>query len=64
MRISANTDVCVGAGQCVLTGPGVFDQDDDGVVVLVTDQLDDEAAVARARIAVDLCPSRALSVVD
>jgi ferredoxin len=25
---------CIGAGQCVLSAPAVFDQDDDGIVVL------------------------------
>jgi ferredoxin len=62
MRIKADTEVCVGSGQCVLTEPAVFDQDDDGIVVLRTDHPDDQAAV-RVRRAVDLCPSRALSIV-
>ena len=63
MRIKADTGVCVGSGQCVLTEPAVFDQDDDGIVVLLTDQPGDQAA-GRAREAVNLCPSRALSVVE
>ena len=63
MRIKADTGVCVGSGQCVLTEPAVFDQDDDGIVVLLTDQPDEQAA-ARAREAVNLCPSRALSIVE
>ncbi|MCL2582257.1 MAG: (4Fe-4S)-binding protein [Streptosporangiales bacterium] len=63
MRIKADTGVCVGAGQCVLTEPAVFDQDDDGIVVLLTDQPGDQAA-ARAREAVGLCPSQALSIVE
>ena len=33
MRIKADTGVCVGSGQCVLTEPAVFDQDDDGIAV-------------------------------
>lgn len=61
MRIEADTGVCVGAGQCVLAGPTVFDQGDDGIVVLLTDHPDGEAA-ARARDAATLCPSRALSI--
>jgi ferredoxin len=63
MRIKADTGVCVGSGQCVLTEPAVFDQGDDGIVVLLTDQPDDQAA-ARARSAVNLCPSQALSIVE
>lgn len=63
MRIKADTGVCVGSGQCVLTDPAVFDQGDDGIVVLLTDQPDGEAAT-RAREAVNLCPSQALSIVE
>lgn len=63
MRIKADTGVCVGSGQCVLAEPTVFDQGDDGIVVLLTDQ-PGSAAAARARSAVNLCPSRALSIVE
>jgi ferredoxin len=63
MRIKADTDICVGSGQCVLTEPAVFDQDDDGIVALLTDHPDDQRA-AQTRHAVTLCPSRALSVLQ
>jgi ferredoxin len=63
MRIKADTEVCVGSGQCVLTEPAVFDQGDDGIVVLLTDHPDAETA-AQARDAVTLCPSRALSILQ
>lgn len=62
MRIAADPRACVGSGQCVLAEPTVFDQDDDGIVVLRTDHLDDRSATARVRDAIALCPSRALSV--
>ena len=48
-------DTCIGAGACVATVPGVFDQDDDGVVVVGRDA----AKIAR-RAAVEACPSAAL----
>jgi ferredoxin len=63
MRIKADTGVCVGAGQCVLTDPAVFDQDDDGIVTLLTDQPEGEAA-EHARDAVLICPSQALSIIE
>ncbi|MGH3097757.1 MAG: ferredoxin [Streptosporangiales bacterium] len=63
MLIKADTGVCIGSGQCVLTEPAVFDQDDDGMVTLLTDHPDGETA-AHAREAVDLCPSRALSITE
>ena len=39
----------------------VFDQDDDGIVVVLVDEVP-EAEEAHAREAVMLCPSQALSV--
>jgi ferredoxin len=63
MRIKADRDVCVGAGQCVLTEPGVFDQGDDGLVRLLVESPDGTAA-RTARMAVDLCPSGALSLAE
>lgn len=64
MRIVADTTRCVGAGQCVLTDPRIFDQsEDDGTVVLRTDVVRDED-LDRVRQAVDICPSGALSLTD
>lgn len=61
MRITVDSDRCVGAGQCVLTAPAVFDQDEDGLVTLLGagPGADGEAAV---RLAGGLCPSRAITV--
>lgn len=61
--ISVNTDACVGAGQCVLAAESLFDQDDDGIVILLDAQPDAGHAVA-ARRAAALCPARAISIVD
>jgi len=46
---------------CVMTTDAVFDQDDEGIVVVLTEQIpaDDEM---RVRNAVGLCPSGALSI--
>ncbi|MFY1584143.1 ferredoxin [Micromonospora sp. WMMD734] len=48
--------LCIGAGQCVLSTPELFDQSEDGRVLLRR-QPDD---AGQARVAVDLCPSGAL----
>ena len=62
MRIVTDTARCVGAGQCALTEPSVFDQsDEDGTVVLLTDRVEGEQ-LENAREAVDLCPSQAISL--
>ena len=63
MKISADRDVCIGAGVCVMSTEVVFDQDDDGIVVVLTDEVP-EAEQDNARKAVQLCPSGALTLVD
>jgi uncharacterized peroxidase-related enzyme len=63
LRVAADVERCIGAGQCVLIEPRVFDQNGhDGRVVLLTDDLDAETARA-ASLAVETCPVQALSVV-
>jgi len=64
-KIVADLDRCVGAGQCVLTDPDAFDQrDEDGTVVVLHNAPADEEALQRAREAVEICPSRALSLTE
>ncbi|GIE78632.1 ferredoxin [Actinoplanes philippinensis] len=64
-EIVADAGRCVGAGQCVLTDPDAFDQsDEDGTVVLLQAVPADDEALKRAQIAVEICPSRALSLTD
>ncbi|MEU7800496.1 ferredoxin [Micromonospora arborensis] len=60
MRIEVDTELCTGAGQCVIAAPGVFDQrDDDGIVVLLRANPPAEAQDAVRRAAL-LCPTRAI----
>lgn len=62
MRIVADKNVCVGAGQCVLTDPEAFDQsEDDGTVIVLAEH---PADVEKAREAAHLCPSQALSLTE
>ncbi|MEV5411907.1 (4Fe-4S)-binding protein [Thermopolyspora sp. NPDC052614] len=64
MKISADTDVCIGAGMCALTAPEVFDQsEEDGTVVLLDAEPTGELE-RKARQAVQLCPSGALKLVE
>lgn len=63
MIITVNADACVGAGQCVLAAEDLFDQDDDGIVVLLDAQPDASRTVV-ARRAASLCPARAISIID
>jgi ferredoxin len=64
MRVYADQDRCVAAGQCVLSAGLVFDQrESDGIVVLLDDDPPSQlqAAVRRAS---DLCPSGAIRILD
>ncbi len=61
MRISVDNSRCVGAGQCVLTAPEFFDQDDDAIVRVRSD-VPDESARKPVTNAVDLCPSGAITI--
>ncbi|WP_225828610.1 ferredoxin [Streptomyces naphthomycinicus] len=61
MRVSAERDRCVGSGQCALLSPEVFDQDDEGLVVVLVEEPADGHREEVLQ-AVDLCPSRTLRV--
>ncbi|MEU7904865.1 ferredoxin [Actinoplanes sp. NPDC049118] len=63
MRITVSTEACVGAGQCVLSAPDVFDQDDDGVVEVLAAEPDAGQSGA-VHLAQELCPSGAIAVQD
>ncbi|GLY41466.1 ferredoxin [Amycolatopsis sp. NBRC 101858] len=62
MKIIADTGKCVGAGQCVLTEPELFDQSEDDGTVIVLNEEPEGALVEKAREAVHVCPSQALSL--
>lgn len=59
MRLVTEPERCVASGQCVLLAPQVFDQDDDGIVVLLKDNPgdDEQAAVGES---IRVCPASAI----
>lgn len=63
MKISVKHDACVGAGQCALVASELFDQDDDGIVVLLRDD-PSPSEQAAAKKAASLCPARAISLLE
>lgn len=63
MKVVADRNVCIGAGTCVMTDDAIFDQDDDGIVLVRCDRVPDDHQ-RQARVAVNLCPSGALSLAD
>ena len=63
MEITADRTACVGAGQCAMVAPDLFDQDDDGLVLMLDDAPDDQL-MAQARRAASLCPARAIMLAE
>jgi ferredoxin len=64
MKVEIDDVACVGAGQCVLLAPEVFDQrDEDGIVLL----LDDSPAPAlqdAVRESAQVCPAAAIHLAE
>ena len=63
LKVELEADRCVASGQCVLAAMDVFDQDDDGIAILLDDKpapelLDD------VKEAVEVCPAAAIRLVD
>jgi len=63
VKVSADRDVCISAGNCVMAADAIFDQDDDGIVVVLVDEVP-AGEEEHAREAVKLCPSQALRATD
>ncbi|MFF4753210.1 ferredoxin [Streptomyces sp. NPDC002514] len=64
MRVSIDVEACVGAGQCVLAAPDVFDQrDEDGMVVLLLENPPASLEEATEQAAL-LCPALAIRTSD
>lgn len=59
LKVIVDYEKCCGAGQCVMVAPKVFDQRDDGIVI-VLDAEPPEEQVAAVREAVAVCPGAAL----
>ena len=63
MKVELEADKCVASGQCVVASMEVFDQDDDGIAILLEDTpapelLDD------VKEAVAVCPAAAIRLVE
>jgi ferredoxin len=62
-RVSADRELCIQAGNCVMVAGEIFDQDDDGIVEILHEDVAGEQ-LDHAREAVKLCPASALSLED
>ena len=64
MKVVVDHDRCQGHGRCYDLAPEVFAADDDGYVELVAPGDVPAGLEAKARLAVNNCPERALSLTD
>ncbi|MEU1625609.1 ferredoxin [Streptomyces sp. NPDC020096] len=63
MNVSIDSDICIGSGQCALTAPGVFTQDDDGFGAVLPGR-EDGAGDPLVREAARACPVQAITIND
>lgn len=63
MKISINYDGCIGAGECVMAAPEVFDLSDEAVVVL-KDGNPPAALHEKVRAAARACPAAIIVIED
>ncbi|MFE6412029.1 ferredoxin [Streptomyces sp. NPDC057837] len=63
MRIDIDKDVCIGAGQCALTAPDVFTQDDDGYSTVLPGR-EDGGGSPLLHEAARACPVSAITVAE
>ncbi|MFI6441249.1 ferredoxin [Streptomyces sp. NPDC050759] len=63
MKVELEADKCVASGQCVVAAMNVFDQDDDGIAILLTEQVGDDQ-VDDVKEAVAVCPAAAIRLVQ
>lgn len=60
MRIVADRELCIGAGQCVRYAPEFFDQDVEDGIVVVLDSAPAEQQRQEVDEAIQVCPARAI----
>jgi ferredoxin len=64
MELRVDRERCIGAGMCVLTAPGVFDQNDEDGRVVPPDTTPAPEWEPAVREAAQMCPSGAIAIVS
>ncbi|MEM9204237.1 MAG: ferredoxin [Actinomycetota bacterium] len=62
VRVTIDSDVCIGMGQCEMLAPDVFGFDDDEAIAFAIDGATIERG--KGEDIADRCPSRAISIVE
>lgn len=61
IRVLVNRESCRGYGNCLLAAPDVFDLDDDGLVMLLQEQVTEDALGTVQRAIYD-CPTDSIVI--
>ncbi|MEU8705533.1 ferredoxin [Streptomyces sp. NPDC048565] len=61
MKVTLDQDKCVASGQCVVAADDVFDQDDDGIAVLLN-PAPSSARAEDVQQAAAVCPALAIRI--
>jgi ferredoxin len=61
LKIEVNRATCCGSGKCWETDPSIFNVDDDGIVILLLQDVD-ESRRAQAELAEKRCPTKSVKV--
>ena len=64
LRIAVDRNACCGSGNCVMTAPAVFDQDDTLGLVVLLDPSPPAEQQAAVRQAAQICPAGAIEIDD
>lgn len=64
MRLVIDETLCTGHARCVATAPDLFTDDDRGYGQVIGDGALGAGLRARADLAVNACPERAISIVE
>ncbi|MFJ9841490.1 ferredoxin [Kitasatospora sp. NPDC101155] len=64
MQVSVDRNRCCSSGMCVMNVPEVFDQDDDDSLVKLRQTTLRPDQFADVRLAAELCPGGAITVVE
>ena len=64
MKVSVDKELCVGHGRCYDVAPELFEDDDEGYAVIRGDGSVPPGQADAARLAVRLCPERAVTVTE
>ena len=64
MKVSVDKELCVGHGRCYDVAPELFEDDEQGYAVVRGDGTVPQGQAEVARLAVRLCPERAVTLIE